>query len=357
MARHRTLAARSRWTSGDRMRVLVSILAFALAAPAGAEEVLPPPPPPPSIEPAPLPPPPSAPGEPGPTEGRGTGGSRSRSGAGASKRPGTIGEAPVAPAGSQAAPLHPDEAYSHWRSACATGITGKFGGMQLSSTRENPGVLLYFGAQADGLWTEGLGQAARLRLRLLTGGESALYVPSEGDVEAAYMIGRRELRFVIGRVEVGRHPALAVETLAQVATLPCFEGSLSLAGDTMRLTYTLSPVEAAWVYYYGGAHIHHSAATPTESDRPIAASAGRLRTTVLLPARLLLSLQGDLVTMWRKPDLLVSAEGSLGYQALEQLALFNVAVRWSDYTRRAGRPEASRSESEIMLLGVASLAF
>jgi len=330
------------------MRLLASLLAAALAAPAASQEMLPPLPPP-SSEPAPFPPdapPPSPRARPSREHGARTAPARR-----------AIGEAPVAPAGSQAAPLHPDEATSHWSTSLATGMAGKLGGMRLTDERANPRALLYFGAQADGLWTEGLGQAARLRVRLLTGGESELYVPSDGDVEAAYMIGRRELRFVIGRVEVGRHPALAVETLAQVATLPCFEGSLSLAGDTMRLTYTLSPVEAAWVYYYGGAHIHHSAATPTESDRPIAASAGRLRTTVLLPARLLLSLQGDLVTMWRKPDLLVSAEGSLGYQALEQLALFNVAVRWSDYTRRAGRPEASRSESEIMLLGVASLAF
>jgi len=339
------------------MRVLVSILAFALAAPAGAEEVLPPPPPPPSIEPAPLPPPPSAPGEPGPTEGRGTGGSRSRSGAGASKRPGTIGEAPVAPAGSQAAPLHPDEAYSHWRSAFATGITGKFGGMQLSSTRENPGVLLYFGAQADGLWTEGHGQAARFRLRLFTGGETEVYIPSDGDVEAAYMIGRREFRFVIGRFEVGRYPAIAIQALAQLGTLPCFEGSLSLASDTMRLYYFVSPIEGAWVYYAGGAHIKNSAALATESDRPAAATAARLRYTVLLPPSVLLSLQGDFVKMWQKPDLLFAAEGSLGYQVLQQSAVFNVAMRWNNYTRRGKTPDSSQSESELMLLGVASLVF
>jgi len=337
------------------MRRLASILALALAAPAGAQEILPPPPPP-SSEPSPLPPPPPAPGETG-QPGRTSGGSRSHSGAGAPKRPGTIGEAPVAPAGSQAAPLHPDEAYAHWRYSLATGVTGKFGGMQLTSARENPGVLLYFGAQADGLWTEGYGQAARFRLRLFTGGETEVYIPSDGDVEAAYMIGRREFRFVIGRFEVGRYPALAIEALAQLGTLPCFEGSLSLASDTMRLYYFVSPIEGAWVYYYGGAHIKNSAALATESDRPAAATAARLRYTVLLPPSMLLSLQGDLVKMWQKPDLLFAAEASLGYQVLQQSAVFNVAVRWNNFTRRGKTPDSSLSESEIMLLGVASLVF
>jgi hypothetical protein len=229
--------------------------------------------------------------------------------------------------------------------------------MQLESDRENPGVLLYFGAQADGLWTEGYGQAARLRLRLFTGGESEVYVPSDGEVEAAYMIGRREFRFVIGRIEVGRYPALGVEVLAQLATLPCFEGSLSLASDTMRLYYYQSPNEAAYVYYYGGAHIDHRAGWPTESDRPVAASAGRLRYTVLLPPAMLLSLQGDVVKMWQKADLLLAGEAALGYQALDQTAVFNVAVRWNGYTRRGIGTETNEGESEIMLLAVASLVF
>ncbi len=335
------------------MRLLASLLALAVAAPATSEEVLPPPPPPPSSESTTLPLPPGPEFRPGEQPS----GDRSRARPAIPRRPGTIGEAPVAPAGSQAAPLHPDEAYSHWRVSLATGVTGKFGGMQLTNERENPGALLYFGAQADGLWTEGYGQAARFRVRLFTGGESEIYFPSDGDAEAAYMIGRREFRFVIGRLEVGRYPALAVETLAQLATLPCFEGSLSLGGDTMRLYYYLSPIEAAWVYYYGGAHIHHSAATPTESDTPVAASAGRLRYTVLLPPAMLLSLQGDLMKMWQKPDLLVSAEGSLGYQVLQQSAVFNIAVRWNNFTRRAGSPGTSKSESEVLLLGMASLVF
>lgn len=270
---------------------------------------------------------------------------------------GTLGEAPVAPAGSQAAPLHPDEALSHWRLSVATGVTGRFGGMRLEDGRENAGVLLHFAGQADGTWTEGRGQAVRFRFRLFTGGEGDLYVPSDGDVEAAYTIGRREFRFVIGRVEVGRYPALAVQTLAQVATLPCFEGSLPLAGDTMRLHYFLSPVEAAFVRYYGAAHIRHSAAWATESDRPVAASTARLRYTLLLPPSVVLSLQGDVVKMWRKADVLVAGEGSVGYQVLDRSAVFNVSARWNGYTRRGLAPGTSASQSELLLLAVATLVF
>lgn len=309
------------------MRMLAWVLALAVAAPAASQDVLPPPP-------------------------RGERGTRG----GALQRADTIGEAPVAPAGSQAAPLLPDEAYSHWRGALASGVAGKFGGMRLSDQHPNPHVPLYFGAQADGLWTEGHGSAARLRARLFTGGEGEIYVPSDGDAEAAYMIGPREFRFVIGRLEIGRYPALAVGTLAQVATLPCFEGSVSLAGDTMRLFYYLSPIEGAWVHYRGGAHIEHGAGWATESDRPVAASAARLRYTVLLPPSVLVSLQGDLMKMWRQADLMVGGEGSLGYQVLRRAAVFDVTLRWNGYTRRGLTPGSSERESEVLLLAVASLA-
>jgi hypothetical protein len=217
--------------------------------------------------------------------------------------------------------------------------------------------MLYFAGQADGLWTEGYGQAARFRVRMFTGGESEIYFASDGDAEAAYMIGRREFRFVIGRAEVARYPGLAIQTLAQLSTLPCFEGSLSLYKDTMRLYYYVSPVGAAWVRYFGGAHIDHSAAWPTESDVPVASSAGRLRYTVLLPPSMLLSLQGDLTKMWQKADLLVAGEGSLGYQVLDQSAVFNATVRWQSYRRRGLAPDTSVTESEVLLLGVASLVF
>jgi hypothetical protein len=125
----------------------------------------------------------------------------------------------------------------------------------------------------------------------------------------------------------------------------------------MRLYYFVSPIEAAWVYYYGGAHIENSPALATESDRPVAATAARLRYTVLLPPSVLLSLQGDLVKMWQKPDLLVSGEASLGYQVLQQSAVFNVSVRWNSFTRRGKAPDTSVSESEVLMLAVASLVF
>jgi hypothetical protein len=247
---------------------------------------------------------------------------------------------------------------NHWRFSLATGVSGRFGGMQIEDAKENPGVMLYFAGQADGLWTEGFGRAARLRVRLFTGGEDEIFIPSDGDVEAAYMIGRREFRFVLGRVEVGRYPALGIQVLGQLATLPCFEGSLALAGDTMRLYYYLSPVSAAWVRYYGGQHISADEPPASETDTASATSAGRLRYTVLLPPTMLLSLQGDLVKMWNQPDLLVGAEASLGYRALEQSAVFNVTARWQSYRRRSdeGRDTAD-SESEVLLLAVASLVF
>ncbi len=131
-----------------RRLVLLSTLA---AVPAFAQEALPPPPPPPSVEPAPLPPPPSA--APG---ARRPGEHRPRSSA-VPRKPGTIGEAPVAPAGSQAAPLHPDETLSHWRwllvgAAAEVRLTSLFGlygeidtGAPLSSTAGLP-LLLRGGA-------------------------------------------------------------------------------------------------------------------------------------------------------------------------------------------------------------------
>ena len=162
----------------------------ALAAPARAEEVLPPPPPPPSDDRPPARTPPAP---------------RRADAAPAPRRPVTpgtvIGEAPVAPAGSMGAPLRPDEQVYNWKFSLASGVAGRFGGYQLHTDQENAGLLLFFGGQADGQWTEGWGRAARLRLRLLTGGERVVFVPSDGEVEAAFMLGRPELRFVVGRVE------------------------------------------------------------------------------------------------------------------------------------------------------------
>jgi len=341
---------------------LLAALALLFAAPRAAapQEPLPPPPPPPSDEPVPLPPPPPGTREiprgertppPAPIP------SSAADAPARERTPGSIGDAPFVAAGSQAAPLHANLDVSPWRLAVATGIAGRFGGFQISSTRENRGVMLYFGAQADGTWSRGSGRAARLRLRMLTGSESQVYVPSDGEVEVAYMFGRPEFRLVAGRLEVGRYPGLAVETLAQFATLPSVEGSVPLLGDSMRLYYYVSPVEAAWAYYYGGQHIDHSAAWSTESDRPEVATAARLRWTVLLPPSVILSLQGDLMKMWNQPDLLLSGEGSLGVQVLEQTVVFNAVIRWDSFTRRGTLPNTESTNSEMKLMGLATLVF
>jgi hypothetical protein len=273
------------------------------------------------------------------------------------ERPPTLGEAPVAPGGSPLAPLLGDDVASPWRFALSTGVAGKFGGRKISANEDNRSVLLFFGGQADGSWPDGHGQTARLRFRLFTGGESDIYVPSDGEAELAWAVGRREFRFVLARVEVARQPGLALQTLAQAGTLPCFEGTLSLAGEDMQLSYFVSPVEAAWVRYYGGAHLAHLPGWNTEDDRPSAASAGRLRYSVLLPAAVALSLQGDLAKFWGKADLLLALEGSVGYQLPRQGAAFHVGVRWANYTRRGLARDTRETSAEVMAVGSATLAF
>lgn len=334
-------------------RTAAVLLAALAALPAAAQDDLPPPPPPPSSDApwdAPPPPPPVPAPRPAPAD--------APPGARAPRR-GTIGDGPVAAAGAPGSTLHPDEEVSNWRYALASGVAGRWGGMQLSSTKENSTVMLYFGGQADGQWTAGpkWGRAARLRLRLLTGGEDLLFLPSDGEVEAAYMIGRPEFRFVIGRVEASRYPALGLQVMGQLATLPSFEGSVALAGDRMRLYYYVSPVEMAYVYYYGGAHVRNSAAWHTESDRPSAASAFRLRYTALVPPSVLLSLEGDYVRFWGQPDTLLSGEGSVGYSVLDNSVLFDATIRWDNYTRRGVLANTQETASQVMILATATLSF
>jgi hypothetical protein len=263
----------------------------------------------------------------------------------------------VAAAGSPAAPRHPDEQVSHWRYSLASGVLGRWNGFQLDPDRANSGTLLYFGGQADGLWTEGFGHSVRLRLRLLAGGERVIFLPSDGEAEAAYMIGRREFRFVVGRVEVARAPGLALQLLGQVATLPCFEGSVSLASDRVRLYYYISPVEMAWRWYYDRAHIDHQRGWSTEVDHPEAASAFRARVTFLLPPSVLLSLQGDYVKMWGAVDQLVGFEASAGFGILDQSVLFNAAMRWESFARRGLVPSSSESVDQFQGFIVATLVF
>ena len=269
---------------------------------------------------------------------------------------GAIGGAPVAPAGSQAAPLPPEGPGSPWRLSIASGVAGKRGGREVEAGRGNARVLLYLAGQADGTWSEGWGRAARVRLRMFTGGDGDLYVPSDGDAEAAFALGRPEFRLVVARVEVGRYPALALQILAQAATLPSFEGSLQLASDTMRLSWSVSPIEAAFVRYRGGAHLADQPGWPAESARAFAATAARVRHTILLPGALLLSVQGDLVKAWRRGDLLLAGEGSLGYAVLDRTTVFNAAVRWNAYTRRGLAAGTTETESELLVLATATLA-
>lgn len=268
-----------------------------------------------------------------------------------------VPEAPAAPAGSPAAPLPDAGVDSPWRLALSTGVAGKFGGRRISAGEDNRSVLLFFAGQADGSWPDGHGQAARLRLRLFTGGESDIYVPSDGEAELAYALGRREFRFVLARVEVARQPGLALQVLAQAGTLPCFEGTVSLGSDAVQLTYLLAPVEAAWVRYYGGAHVEHVPGWTREDDRPSAASAGRLRWALHLDPAVALSLAADVLKFWGRADLLLAAEGALGYQLPRQGAAFHLGVRWASYTRRGLVKDTRDTSAEVIALGSATLAF
>lgn len=322
-------------------------LALALAAPAlaGAQELLPPPPPPGDDLTGDLPPPRPAPRRPAASTPRG-----------AEARPapatGTIGDGPVAAAGAMGAGLDPDEQATGWQTALASGVAGRFNGYQLHTDQANSSVLLYFGGQADALWTEGYGRAARLRFRLYTGGDGIIFLPSDGEVEAAYALGRREFRFVVGRVEVARYTGLALQALVQVATMPSFEGSVPLAGDKVRLFYAISPVEMAWAYYYGRAHIDQPGWTG-EANQPSAASAFRARVTFNVPPSVLLSLQGDYLKFWGSVDQLTAAEASAGMAVLDRTVLISASMRWESYTRRSAESQGG-SESSDQFIGQAT---
>lgn len=268
---------------------------------------------------------------------------------------GTIGEGPVAPAGSQAASLHPDEEIGHWRFALASGVIGRWNGDQVDPPKANNVPMLYFGGQADGLWTEGYGRGARFRLRMMTGGENVIFVPSDGDAEVAFMLGRREFRFVAGRLEVTRHTALGIQTLVQASTFPSVEGSVPFSGDTMRVSYFVAPVEAAWTNYRGHNHLATGDAEPQEQGKIFPATAARLRFTGVAPPSVLLSIQGDLFKMWGEPDLLVSVEGSAGFAALENTVLFNVALRWDHSALRGPTKDSSHSYDQMLGMIIATL--
>jgi hypothetical protein len=319
------------------LRPLAALLALALARATLAEEPLPPPP----RDPWTAPPPSRRPAEAAPHR---------------PVRDDTPLGPQVAPAGFQAAAVRAEAGASPWRGAVATGLAVKLGGIRITNEHPNPRLLLYFGGQADGAWGDGFRRAARLRARIFTGGEEHLYLPSDGDLEAVFMLGPDELRFVMLRGEVTRAPGLGLDALVQAGTLPAFDGTLSLAGDVMRLSYLVAPVEAVWVQYSGGAHLGRTAPAPTESNRFSAATAARVRWSAFLPPMFVASLQADLVKLWNQPDLLASGEGTLGVETLRRTALFDVGVRWNHFTRRGRLPNSSERESEVLLLVLASLA-
>ena len=267
-----------------------------------------------------------------------------------------IDDAPVTPAGSQASTLAEDPALP-WHFALSSGVAGKLGGRKLSASEDNRRLMLFFGGQADASWLEGHGQAARLRFRLFTGSDSGIYVPSDGDAELAWAIGRREFRFVLARVELAREPGVGLQALAQAGTLPCFEGTLPLADGAMQVAYFLSPVEAVWVRYYGGAHLARAPGWSAEDAQPFAASAARLRYSVLLPPTIAVSVQGDFMKSWGPSDMLLALEGSVGYQLPRHQAAFHFGARWTGYTRRAAVRGTHDTDSETTVLGSATLAF
>jgi hypothetical protein len=337
------------------MKKAVVITLWLLACASVAAQDLPPPPPPPADD-VPLPPPPT----PRPaTAPKGPATATAAAPAAQPRRhqdpPGTIGEGPLAPAGVMAAPIQPDERVSHWSFALGSGIASRSGGYQIKQDQANASVLLYFSGQADGLWTEGTAMAARLRLRMFTGGDGTLFVPSEGEVEGAYMLGRREFRFVLGRLEAGRYPGLAVQALVQAATIPSVEGVVSLAGDKVRVFYGVTPVEAAYVWYLDSAHLDTSDGFTNENRNVEAATAVRLRATFLVPPSVLLSVQGDYLRMWGPGDQLKSVEGSAGYALLDKTVLLDLLLRWESYTRRSNSlPPSDGMETSDQLIGMVS---
>jgi hypothetical protein len=350
------------------MRTIFALaLALALAGPAAAQELPPPPPPSDDLPLPPPPPPPAGPASASPATATPVPPPAGAAAAPAAKPkakrhqdpPGVIGEGPIAPAGAQGALLLPDEEVSHWSLALASGLSGRWGGYPVGGENvANSSVLLYFGGQADGLWTEGYGTAARFRARLYTGGEGTLFLPSDGDLEAAWMVGRREFRFVIGRLEVGRYSGLAVQTLAQLSSLPSVEGNISFGGDKARLYYNLTPVELAYVWYYGGAHIVNSAAQQNENAAPEAATALRARLTFMVPPSVLLSLQGDYMQMWDSHDRLKAAELDAGYAVLDKTVLIDLSLRWESYTRRDNaNPGAQATSDQFLGMASATLVF
>lgn len=240
-----------------------------------------------------------------------------------------------------------------WSLGLATGVAGRFGGFELDEGEDNPPFLILVGARAEGWFPARLSQAVRLRARILAGGEERIFVPSDGELEAAWAIGYPEFRFVLARAEAVRAPGLALQSLLQLGTLPSVEGNVTV-GYQARLDYLVAPVEMVHVRYLGRAHLPGAGGT-TESEQVHAGSAGRLRYTVEYPAGPILSAQGELLKLWQKADLLVAAEGSAGWAAFGRAVVFEAVGRWQSYTRRAPAPDDRRTDGELSLLAVARI--
>ncbi|ACL67508.1 conserved hypothetical protein [Anaeromyxobacter dehalogenans 2CP-1] len=240
-----------------------------------------------------------------------------------------------------------------WTAGLSTGVAGRFGGFEIDPGEHNPPFLILVGARAEGWFPGRLSQAVRLRARVLAGGEDRIFVPSDGELEAAWAIGYPEFRFVLGRVEAARAPGLALQSLVQLGTLPSVEGNVTV-GYQARLDYLAAPVEMVHVRYRGRAHLPGAGAT-TESEQVHAASAARLRYTVEYPAGPILSVQAEALKLWEKPDLLAAAEGSVGWAAFGRAVVFEAVARWQGFTRRAPAPDDRRTDGEVQLLAVARI--
>lgn len=257
----------------------------------------------------------------------------------------------AAPAAAQPLPAPGD--VDGWAAGLSTGVAGRFGGFEIDAGDHNPPFLILVGARAEGWFPGRLSQAVRLRARVLAGGEDRIFVPSDGELEAAWAIGYPEFRFVLGRVEVARAPGLALQTLLQLGTLPSVEGNVTV-GYQARVDYLVAPVEMVHVRYLGRAHLPGAGGT-TESEQVHAASAARVRYTVEYPAGPILSAQAEALKLWEKPDLLVAAEGSAGWAAFGRAVVFEAVARWQAFTRRAPAPDDHRNDGELQLLAVARI--
>ncbi len=124
----------------------------------------------------------------------------------------------------------------------------------------------------------------------------------------------------------------------------------------MRVDWFLSPIEAAWVRYRGAARVPSQPGWPSEADAVSAATAARVRVSGVFVPSVIVSAQGDLVKLWQRPDLLLSLEGSLGWEVLRRAATLGLTLRVDEFTRRGLEPGSSAEAWQLTALAVATLA-